>query len=79
MLHCNGQCQFMKKLAKHEKKEQENSENKSAGKNETNLSSKSFFTTAPLATISNKKKYYPQYQDNTTVDISSPVFHPPGV
>ncbi len=78
MLHCNGQCQFMKKLARQEKKEQENPENKSAGKNETNLSSKSFFTTAPETRTLREKNLYPFYQDNTTVDISSPVFHPPG-
>jgi hypothetical protein len=79
MLHCNGRCQFMKKLAQHEKKEQENAENKSAGKNETNLSSKSFFTTAPTANSLTVKKSYPFYQDNTTVGLSNPVFHPPGV
>ena len=78
MLHYNGQCQFMKKLVQQEKKEQQNSENKSAGKNETNLSSKSFFTTAPATRTLREKNLYPFYQDNTTVDISSPVFHPPG-
>lgn len=78
MLHCNGQCQFMKKLAKHEKKEQENSENKSAGKNETNLSSKSFFTSAPSGQFVVTKKYYFIFNEKEVPGTPSSLFHPPG-
>lgn len=79
MLHCNGQCQFMKKLVQHEKKEQQNSENKSAGKSETNLSSKSFFTTAPAGQFRVTKRFYTIFNEKEVTGIPSSLFHPPGI
>jgi hypothetical protein len=77
-MKCNGKCLLMKKIQAAEKKAEENQERKDAGRFDTTLSSRSFFSSMADnygALISIKK--IPAYSVDATVDQSFDVFHPP--
>lgn len=78
-MHCNGQCQAMKKIQEEEKKEQQNSEKKSEIKIQV-LSSKSFYPTVSsgIILISKIKKIFPA-SNADSIDRSLDIFHPPQV
>jgi hypothetical protein len=77
-MHCNGQCQLMKKLQQAEKKDQENPERKGETKGEVILSSRSFFTiTHEIPALSISQSVYPQLTDRYSFNVSSSIFHPP--
>ncbi len=78
-MHCNGQCQAMKKIQEEEKKEQQNSEKKSEIKIQV-LSSKSFFATIPSGiTLISKIKNLFSASNADSIDRSLDIFHPPQV
>ncbi len=75
-LHCNGKCQLMKKLKQQEKKDAQDPERRSNGK-ENVLSSKSFFVS--LSFIKNISS--PDHFDHCLsfpTDRANDIFHPPG-
>ncbi|MGB4843427.1 MAG: hypothetical protein WBP16_03115 [Ferruginibacter sp.] len=78
-MHCNGQCQAMKKIQEEEKKDQQNSERKSESKTQV-LSSKSFYAIIPagIAILSKIKKSF-SASDGDSIDRSFDIFHPPQV
>jgi len=77
-MHCNGKCQMMKKLQHEEKKDQENPERKSENKNESVLSTKSFFATIPTQyLIDSKSKKISPSSDGKSIDRCFDIFHPP--
>ena len=75
-MHCNGQCQMMKKIQEQEKKDQQDSENRAGAKMQQVLSSKSSFCKIEpskivyLKAISFEEKY-------PLTDMSYAFFHPP--
>jgi hypothetical protein len=76
-LHCNGQCQLMKKLQKEEKKDQQNPERKAENKNEV-ISTKSYFATATNPElIAQESITHLLFSDNREIKISYSIFHPP--
>ena len=77
-LHCNGQCQMMKKLKQEEKQDEENPERKAENKNEVSLCSKSFFADINIPAIekTNSKKLI-SYTDGNSIDRCYDIFHPP--
>jgi hypothetical protein len=74
-MHCNGQCQMMKKMQQEEKKDQQNSGRKTEVKVQV-LSSKSFFCSVKIFSGS-IQNIYPRQNINCTYDSAFPVFHPP--
>ena len=74
-MHCNGQCQMMKKIQQEEKAAQQNSERKAQNKLPV-LSSRSFFCSVEIFSSSIKNKYL-QQNINHTYDRAFAVFHPP--
>jgi len=77
-MHCNGQCQMMKKLREEEKKEQENTERKYESKL-TVLSSRSFYPVLQpgFSSLVSIPHFYSN--DNEQVSMSRSFFHPPTV
>ena len=77
-LQCNGKCQMMKKMAKEEKKDQENPDRKAENKSENVLSSKSFFTAeSPVNTGTYVVAKYPIYTAAREIKMPRSFFHPP--
>lgn len=76
-MHCNGQCQLMKKLKKEEKKDQENPDRKSENKQEVLLSSKSFFPFIQIYTVVENKPLYPLYNTGHATDMPRSILRPP--
>ena len=76
-MHCNGQCQMMKKMQQEEKKEQQNSARKSENKIRV-LSSGSFYCTVSLVP-GIAEPVYPLSNINGTYDRSLAIFHPPQI
>ncbi|MFL9482890.1 hypothetical protein ACI6Q2_08935 [Chitinophagaceae bacterium LWZ2-11] len=75
-LNCCGKCQLKKRLNKEENKDKQMPERRFSNSEEV-LSSKSFFATVqPFQVIT--KKQYAGYNVETTIDISTEFFHPPG-
>jgi hypothetical protein len=75
-MHCNGKCQLMKKIEEREKKERGlPPEMKLSGKAEV-LSSKSFYGTIDIFSISIRNSYFMRFVANP-VDRAFSVFHPP--
>jgi len=74
-LHCNGKCQMMKKLREEEKKEQQNTEQRSELKVQV-LSSHSSFCSIPSAKFLTVRKIYFERKYPLS-DISYAFFHPP--
>lgn len=76
-LHCNGHCQLLKKMKQEEKKEAQNPERRSSGKEEV-LSSKSYFASVCLLPPV-RKLCFTDHPAPSVVGRPSTVFHPPGV
>ena len=77
-MHCSGKCQMMKKLQQEEKKDQENPERKSENKNESVLSSKSFFAIVNRTyKTAIEKQLFPQISDGYAYNCTNTIFHPP--
>lgn len=77
-LHCNGQCQLMKKLKALEEKEKKNPEQKPENKSEGPLSSKTFYGSIVLPEPEIKPDVKcPVHPNSKTVDRSFDIFHPP--
>ena len=77
-MHCNGQCQMMKKILTEEKKDKENSDRKNENRNEVSLSSKSFFTTIIYSPFKYKKvRPIAHYTSVLSLGKSIEIFHPP--
>jgi len=79
-MHCNGKCQMMKKIAKEEKKSQNNPETNSNNKNEITLFAESFFAKITQTfIIENNSKITPSTTSDKTIDRSFDIFHPPQI
>ena len=76
-LHCNGQCQAMKKVRQQEKQEQENTTHKQDNINKV-ISAESFFGCVPVPFPGQSIIAELQLNPNVT-DRSFSVFHPPQV
>ncbi|MEO8768468.1 MAG: hypothetical protein ABI402_00220 [Ferruginibacter sp.] len=75
-MHCNGQCQVMKKIQEEEKQQQQTDERKMGSKVDV-LSSKSFFvTTTDLFFQTTAIIYFTQNND-ATIQVARLIFHPP--
>ena len=77
-MHCNGQCQVMKKIREEEKKQQQQEERKMGSKVEV-VSSKSFFATTVTIFSEPIASGYFISNDNTEIKFPRFVFHPPSV
>lgn len=77
-LHCNGQCQLMKKLKQVEKKDAQNPERKAESKNEV-ISSRSYFPAASDIPVLNDVCFAPLLSSGELTDRSFPIFHPPSL
>ena len=77
MLHCNGQCQMMKKMKEQEKKDQQMPEKKQNKVDEA-FSSKSFFYTI-IFHSADKIKSITAIASGHVVDRSFAFFHPPQI
>ena len=75
-MHCNGQCQVMKKILEEEKQQQQADERKMGSKVSV-LSSKSYFATTAEIFLQTIPIIYFIADDNNEVHISQSVFHPP--
>ena len=77
-MHCNGQCQMMKKMRQEENKDQQNPERKADNKNETVLSCQSYFLqfTSPSFILLSKTTPCAK-NDNIPAGNVCDIFHPP--
>jgi hypothetical protein len=75
-MHCNGQCQMMKKLKAQEKKDAENAERKGSPKMEV-ISSKAFFASISYTTTTTHQQFFAR-NNNSVQDRAAAIFHPPG-
>ena len=76
-MHCNGQCQVMKKIREQEKKDQQDSQRKAENKIPV-LSSKSFFCSLEHFSILIQNSYSTT-DAATIVDRAFSIFHPPQI
>jgi hypothetical protein len=74
-MHCNGQCQMMKKIREQEKKDQQNTDNK-VERMLMALSSKSFFALLTIPARSSSLLLFYKVS-GSPVDRNISVFHPP--
>lgn len=77
-MHCNGQCQLMKKMQEEEKKNQQNPERKLEHKVEIALSSKSFFPEI-IYYSTDVPSVFETITIGTIQEMPRSVFHPPAV
>jgi hypothetical protein len=78
-MHCNGQCQVMKKIQEEEKKDQEQAERKMGSKLEV-LSSRSFYTNNITQGFSEPISIaYFVGNDDTEIKMPRSFFHPPSI
>jgi hypothetical protein len=75
-MHCNGKCQFMKKILEQERKEQQSPELKLGGKSEV-PSSKTWYTTYTPLHFVDIHHYFSRYSIGSPVDRPASFFHPP--
>ncbi|MES2006256.1 MAG: hypothetical protein V4450_17185 [Bacteroidota bacterium] len=75
-LHCNGKCQMMKKLKQEEKKDAQNPERGSNGRDQV-LSSKSHFASVQFIKMISAN-FYPTYISPFFSTRPRDIFHPPG-
>jgi hypothetical protein len=73
-LHCNGQCQLMKKLRKEEKKDQTNPNRRQENNNEV-YPFKSFVEYAFNGPVLGRTIFF--HITSKPVDRAIPIFHPP--
>ncbi len=76
MLHCNGKCQMAKKLAKQEKKDQQNPESRGGNKNDFYFFNQ-YLVTLPLLASYREKQNFPLLPDPETINRPHSVFKPP--
>jgi len=77
-LHCNGKCQMAKKMRQEENKDQQNPDRKADNKNETVLSSKSFFVQlTPLSFILLSRISPRINTQSIPLGNACDIFHPP--
>lgn len=79
LMHCNGKCQMMKKLAQQENNDKQNPERRQENKNEITLFSKSFFTTISFTENKLSAIKYPCFGCSKETKMPHSVFHPPTV
>ena len=77
-LHCNGQCQLMKKIREQEKKEQQHQDIRQDMKQEV-LSSKSFSPALPCIAEKTIAIQNAGYLFPLTAGHNVEIFHPPGL
>ena len=77
MMHCNGQCQLMKKLKEKEDKEQKNPQRKYEQRNEITLLSKTYFPEVSLFEDEADSTKYTPYKDPYYAGCTFDIFHPP--
>ena len=77
-MHCNGNCQVMKKIQEEEKKQQQQDERKMGTKVEI-VSSGSFFATTVAIFSEPIVSIYFTRNDNNQIKIPRFIFHPPSV
>ncbi len=75
-MHCNGNCQLMKKIRQEQKKDQQNPERKLENKSEV-LSSRSSFPVSSLLSITLSTPGGSVYKAGNSTDHSYDIFHPP--
>lgn len=75
-MHCNGQCQVMKKIREEEKKQQDTDERKMGSKVEV-LSSRSFYASFSKPFFPVIALRYLCFDDATVASMPRSVFHPP--
>jgi hypothetical protein len=75
MLHCNGKCVLAKKMKEQERKEQQQPELKLSTKYQV-ISSRSFFA-AQLTYADAPPAVYRVFNECSTIDRTSAIFHPP--
>jgi hypothetical protein len=78
MMHCNGQCQMMKKIKEEENKEKSNPGRRAENKDEV-VSSKSFFAIVNIRQLLHKQLHAPCINRPVPEGIRNAVFHPPGL
>ncbi len=78
MLHCNGKCQLMKKIAEEEKKQRRDAPELKLAKSEVISSRSSFLLGIDNLDFANRP-FYPVFNNRTTVDMPARVFHPPAL
>ncbi|MBI1344358.1 MAG: hypothetical protein GC171_15665 [Terrimonas sp.] len=74
-LHCNGQCQLMKKIQQQENKEQKSPALKLANKTEV-ISARTYFLLPEFLPGIEKTEYF-TFSDTRTFDQPTFIFHPP--
>ncbi|MEX6688208.1 hypothetical protein QTN47_11915 [Danxiaibacter flavus] len=77
-LHCNGQCQMVKKLKQEESKDSQNSDHRSSAPEQI-ISSKSFFSGIPIIHIHKTRIVYNAINDTRVCNMPRAFFHPPCV
>ena len=75
-MHCNGQCQLMKKLRQQQKKDEQNTERKLENRTEVLSSSSSFTSGVPVIYVYNNLAKT-TYNPGNPVHRSFDIFHPP--
>jgi hypothetical protein len=75
-MHCNGQCQMVKKLKQEENKDSQSSDHKSAGSEQV-ISSKSFFSDIPTIALHKAHTVYNTINDARICNMPRAFFHPP--
>lgn len=76
-LHCNGQCQLMKKLQQKEKKEEGESNEKKSEINFSLLFYQNFTATVSYPVEITIKRKYSSYHSEHIIDRPGDIFHPP--
>jgi hypothetical protein len=75
-MHCNGQCQLMKKLRQQQKKDEQNPERKLENRTEVLTFSSNFVTGVPVNYLHNNP-VKTTYDPGSPVHRSFDIFHPP--
>jgi hypothetical protein len=76
-MHCNGKCQMMKKIKAEEKKNQDGSERKTDNKIDLQFFSPTHASMGATIAFDQPNNIQPTYQNNTTIDRHTDIFHPP--
>ena len=76
-MHCDGKCQFMKKIKEQEEKEKQQAPELKLAKTEI-FTSHSFFPGFFPKPLSAEISYYDLLESGVPVDRATALFHPPG-
>ena len=77
MMHCNGKCQMLKKMKKQEGDNETNAPMPKFNQLEVVLSSKSFFPSIQILSITRSSSFY-AYNEDFSSNYLGAIFHPPG-